>query len=53
MHDLDLRLGGGLPEEKVANAEVLNEVSHKAWELVAVTHLPGSTMTFWFMRPVR
>ena len=47
------RLGGKLPRDKVANTEVLNLVGQKRWELVAVTHQPGPTMTFWFKRPAR
>jgi hypothetical protein len=47
------RLGGKLPRDKVANTEVLNLVGQKGWELVAVTHQPGSTMTFWFKRAAR
>ena len=45
------KLGGKLLRDKVANTEVLNLVGQKGWELVAVTHLPGPEMTYWFKRP--
>jgi hypothetical protein len=47
------RLGGKLPRDKVANTEVLNLVGQKGWDLVALTHQPGPTMTFWFKRLAR
>jgi hypothetical protein len=47
------RLGGKLPRDKVANTEILNLVGQEGWELVAVTHQPGPTMTFWFKRSVQ
>jgi hypothetical protein len=53
VYDVYKRLGGKLPRDKVANTEVLNLVGQKGWELVAVTHQPGPTMTFWFKRPAR
>ena len=52
-NDVYERFGGKLPRDKVANTEVLNLVGKKGWELLAVTHQPGPTMTFWFKRPAR